>query len=91
MDPDQIAAPASDPVLSLRAEEIHRALAVETAGLAPADRLLLTLRFDDELSAREIAEVLGLPTPFHVYRRINALLNLLRRNLRKRGVEGAEP
>ncbi len=90
VDPDQLAAPASDPALSLQAEELHRALADATAGLAPADRLLLKLRFDDDLSAREIAAVLGLPTPFHVYRRLGALLEELRGRLRKRGVAGAD-
>ncbi len=90
VDPDQIPAPASDPALSLQAEELHRALAAATAGLAPADRLLLKLRFDDDLSAREIAAVLGLPTPFHVYRRLGALLEELRGRLGKRGVEEAD-
>src|SRR5438309_109170 len=62
-----------------------------TTDLAAADRLLLKLRFDDDLSAREIAGLVGLPTPFHVYRRLNALLGELRRVLRQRGIHGAEP
>jgi RNA polymerase sigma factor (sigma-70 family) len=90
-DPDQLAAPAADPALSTQVRELHETLAAATARLAPPDRLLLKLRFDDDLSAREIAAVVGLPTPFHVYRRINALLELLRGSLRQRGVEGAEP
>jgi RNA polymerase sigma factor (sigma-70 family) len=90
-DPDQLAAPAADPALSAQVRDLHEALADATTRLAPTDRLLLKLRFDDDLSAREIAAVVGLPTPFHVYRRINTLLELLRRSLSQRGVEGAEP
>ena len=90
-DPDQLAAPAADPALSTQVRELHETLAAATARLAPTDRLLLKLRFDDDLSAREIAAVVGLATPFHVYRRINTLLELLRRSLSQRGVEGAEP
>jgi len=90
-DPDQLAAPAADPALSTQVRELRETLAAATARLAPTDRLLLKLRFDDDLSAREIGAVIGLPTPFHVYRRINTLLELLRRSLRQRGVEGAEP
>jgi RNA polymerase sigma factor (sigma-70 family) len=46
--------------------------------LSPADRQLLRLRFEQELSAREIAQRLGLPTPFHVYRRLQAVCTGLR-------------
>jgi hypothetical protein len=35
--------------------------------------------------------MLGLPTPFHVYRRLNALLADLKRSLGRRGVESALP
>jgi DNA-directed RNA polymerase specialized sigma subunit len=54
------------------------------------DRLLLKLRFDDGLSAPEIARLLGFPTPFHVYRRLNALYARLRGGLRERGIEEGE-
>ena len=37
------------------------------ATLTARDRLLLALRFDDDLSASKIAGLLGVPTPFHVY------------------------
>lgn len=62
----------------LIAAEQSRALDNTVAGLEPRDRLMLKLRFEDDLSAREIAALLGFPTPFHVYRRINALLECLR-------------
>ena len=39
----------------------------------------------------EIARVLDLPSPFHVYRRVNALLAQVRRALEQRGVESSVP
>ena len=57
--------------------------------LVPADRLLLSLRFDDGLSAQEIAGILKYPSQFHVYRRVNALLVELRIALEARGFESA--
>ncbi len=90
-EPEQVAAPAADPASALQAEELHRALDAATARLSAADRLLLKLRFDGDLSAREIAGILALPTPFHVYRRLNGLLQELRRVLQRRGIHEAEP
>ena len=75
----------------LRAAELRNALDVALADLAPADRVLLKLRFEDELSAQEIATSLGWPTPFHVYRRLNALYADLRRSLVSRGVVSSAP
>ena len=46
--------------------------------LDSADRLLLQLRFEQDLGALDIMRLLDLPTPFHVYRRINRLLKDLR-------------
>ena len=91
IEPEQLAASAADPASALQAEELHRALGAATARLGATDRLLLKLRFDDDLSAREIAGLLALPTPFHVYRRLNALLQELRRVLQQRGIHEAEP
>lgn len=59
------------------------------AALTPRERLLLALRYEDDLSAARIASVLGLPTPFHVYRQLNALLARLRAALTARGIDGA--
>jgi RNA polymerase sigma factor (sigma-70 family) len=75
----------------LRAAELRNALDVALAALAPADRVLLKLRFEDALSAQEIAMALGWPTPFHVYRRLNALYADLRKSLMARGVMGSAP
>ena len=70
----------------------HRAdrLAAALSTLAPADRLLLKFRFEDDLSASAIAKAMGFPTPFHVYRRLNALFLTLRRSLQTGGIEGSE-
>jgi DNA-directed RNA polymerase specialized sigma24 family protein len=75
----------------LCARELLDALDAVLATLAPADQLLLRLRFDDGLSAQQIARTLHYPTPFHVYRRINALLAELRAMLRARGIESPVP
>jgi RNA polymerase sigma factor (sigma-70 family) len=75
----------------LRIAELIGALKAGLAGLEPGDRLLLKLRFEDGLSAREIAQLLKAPTVFHIYRRLNALLAQLREGLERRGVREAEP
>ena len=64
----------------------QRHLDAVLASLTPEDRLVLKLRFEDDLAAREIADVIGFPTPFHVYRRLNTLLGTLRTALRRRGL-----
>jgi RNA polymerase sigma factor (sigma-70 family) len=58
--------------------------------LTPRERLLLTLRFEDELSAPRIAAILGLQSPFHVYRRLNSILGSLRQRLISRGIENSD-
>jgi RNA polymerase sigma factor (sigma-70 family) len=63
-----------------KAEERSELEAV-TRSLTPADRLLLTLRFEDELSAAEIADILGMPSQFHVYRRLKAILAGLKKQI----------
>jgi RNA polymerase sigma factor (sigma-70 family) len=78
-DPDSledVTAPDTDDALD--AERRRETLELAVARLAPSDRALLQLRFDQELTAREIAQAVGLPTPFHVYRRLNAVCETLR-------------
>jgi DNA-directed RNA polymerase specialized sigma subunit len=69
----------------------HAVVESVLSGLAPRDRLLLRLRFEDDLSVRQIAEVLGFATVFHVYRHLNALLATVRSQLEARGIAGSEP
>ena len=87
--------PLPDPAMRADEELARRDLASTLeaclANLPPAHRLLLAMRFEDDLPVREIAKILRYPTPFHVYRTLNALLADLRRALRQRGVRDAEP
>jgi RNA polymerase sigma factor (sigma-70 family) len=57
--------------------------------LDPVDRLLLRLRFEEDLPAREIALRLGFASQSQVYRRLDALLSTLRNRLRGAGFESA--
>jgi RNA polymerase sigma factor (sigma-70 family) len=81
IQPDDLAVGDAGPDERLEIEERAQALGAALAGLDERDRLLLVLRFRDDLSAREIASVLGWPTPFHVYRRLKLLLARLREDL----------
>jgi RNA polymerase sigma factor (sigma-70 family) len=67
-----------DPSLALDALLEAGALRAAVARLGPNDRVLLKLRFEQDLTAREIATVLGLPSPFHVYRRLRRICDELR-------------
>jgi len=58
--------------------------------LTPTERLLLTLRYTDDLSASRIAGVMGLPSPFHVYRKLNSVLSVLRKRLMSEGIDDSE-
>ncbi len=93
LDPSRLTsdATADNPEMRLRRDELSGALAAAFGSLEPRDRLLLKLRFDDGLPAREIGQIMGFATPFHVYRRLNSLLERLRAQLRGCGVEGPEP
>ncbi|MGH7584648.1 MAG: RNA polymerase sigma factor [Gemmatimonadales bacterium] len=80
----------------LEQEQMKERLAEAIAALVPGDRLLLALRYQDDRSARDIAAMLRLPTPFHVYRRLNHIHEVLRRTLAasvsdQRRVAGAPP
>jgi RNA polymerase sigma factor (sigma-70 family) len=79
------------PDVSVVMAEMRAALSAEIDALSATDRLLIKLRFEDNLSAKEIAEVVDAATPFHVYRRLNHILAVLRRGLVARGLESALP
>jgi RNA polymerase sigma factor (sigma-70 family) len=84
-------ASGGDPESELRARELEEALAAALGATDPRDLLLLKLRFNDDLSAREVARLMGFPTVFHVYRRQNAILESLRNSLQSRGFRDAQP
>ncbi len=78
-----------------RAQTFHQ-LEQAIATLPSGDQLLLSLRYRDNRSVREIASLMSLPTPFHVYRRLNLVHDALRRALtasapRERASGGATP
>jgi RNA polymerase sigma factor (sigma-70 family) len=77
------------PDAELMATERHDALMRALNALPPRDRLILTLRFEDGLTALEIARTVGLPTPFHVFRHLTRSFAALRRALNAAGIEGA--
>lgn len=92
IDPDTIAdADGRGPEAELRLGQLRRALAVALERLEPVDRLLLAMRFEDQRPAADIARALSFPTQFHVYRRLNKLLEELRAALESRGVDGPVP
>jgi RNA polymerase sigma factor (sigma-70 family) len=84
-------ATAADPEKQLRKRELSRVLTAVLSDLSAKDQLILKLRFEAGLSAREIGQILGLPTPFHVYRRLQVLLTSLRAALSRRGIRDTEP
>lgn len=80
-----------DPDLALRSRELNTALAIAIAELPTSDRLLLRLRFGNDLTGKEIADILRLPSPFHVYRRIDKALGQLRASLVREGIVEPRP
>jgi RNA polymerase sigma factor (sigma-70 family) len=70
-----------DPESAAHAAEGAEAVRSALNALEPSDQLLLRLRFYHDLAAREIAEVMGFPTQFHVYRRLRSVLALLSKQL----------
>ena len=70
--------------------ERDAALQDALARLTARERLLVALRFQDELPASRIAALLDLPTPFHVYRQVAAVLGRLRQALEARGIDGPD-
>jgi RNA polymerase sigma factor (sigma-70 family) len=80
-----------DPEASLRVTELRCALEEAVCELPSRDRLLLTLRFANDASAREIAEAMDFASPFHVYRRLKKVFATLRQALVKRGIDNPEP
>lgn len=74
---------------SLEAAELSAELQRALASFPPRDQLLVRLRFEDDLSAASICEIMKFPSQFHVYRRLNVVLAALRESLRAHGIETA--
>lgn len=87
-DPALIAASrGAAPDETILRDEQTGALSSALAALSPSDRLLLRLRFAQDLSAREIARLMRFPTLFHVYRRLDKVLRQLRGALDRSGID----
>jgi RNA polymerase sigma factor (sigma-70 family) len=76
------AGPELDPTDEIEDRDRRAVLRRAIGQLPPGDRLMLRLRFEQDLTAREMATVLGLPSPFHVYRRLDAIYLALRACIR---------
>jgi RNA polymerase sigma factor (sigma-70 family) len=70
-------------------DRIERALANVLARVSEEDRLILKMRFCDNLKLARIAELLGQP-PKPFYRRVEDLMRVLRQELEALGVDRAE-
>ena len=75
-----------DPETQLCRRETQDALETAVASLTAQEQLLITLRFVDGRSVREIARTLHYRTPFQVYRKLKKLLATLRQKLEAEGV-----
>jgi RNA polymerase sigma factor (sigma-70 family) len=92
IEPNDLPSPRSGRTeMAIREAELRAGLEDALSALSARDRLLLRLRFEDDMTAQEIARLLQLPSPFHVYRRLNVVLASLRVALQRRGIESAIP
>jgi RNA polymerase sigma factor (sigma-70 family) len=70
-------------------ERIEQALAAALERLDPQDRLILKMRFQDGIQFSRISRMLGLDQK-PLYRRIEEIMRVLRRELESRGVSQAD-
>jgi RNA polymerase sigma factor (sigma-70 family) len=91
IDPEGLSCERENPEQSTRRAQLEAVLDEAIDALDGDAQLLIRLRFEDDLSAAEIARVVKLPTPFHVYRRLDQILARLRRALVEAGVEDPLP
>lgn len=82
---------ARGPEDGLRARQLNGALKSAVATLARSDQKLLRLRFEQDLSASQIARAMSSRSQFDVYRRLRRILEILRIKLVERGVADAAP
>ncbi|MGD2122383.1 MAG: sigma-70 family RNA polymerase sigma factor [Gemmatimonadota bacterium] len=91
VDPGRIPDPCTQsPEAHAWLQERRRILESALARLPVRDQLLVTLRFVDGVSVRQIARALRFRSPFQAYRRLNKVLTQLRRDLESRGITGPE-
>ena len=77
------------PDTALEQREWCSTLEAALAQLDTEDRVILRLRFEDDVSVPEIARLLTLGSPFALYRRLNRILAGLRKTLEAAGIDDA--
>jgi RNA polymerase sigma factor (sigma-70 family) len=75
--------------LDQRSDRTSRVVQSALATMSPQDRVTLRMRFSKGLAISEIARTLGIEQR-PLYRRIEALLNVLRKALEEAGIDAAE-
>jgi RNA polymerase sigma factor (sigma-70 family) len=75
----------------VRLADMYSALEWALGELDRRDRLLIKLRFEDDVPMPEVASLLGFPTRFHAYRRLKEVLGALRFALERQGIKEATP
>ena len=86
---DAIEADADAPDVELERSDLRAVLDCALAHLDVTDRLILRLRFEDALSVPEIARLLGIDSPFKVYRQLDKVLTTVRKRLEAAGIHDA--
>jgi RNA polymerase sigma factor (sigma-70 family) len=79
----------SVPDIELERAERHAVLDAALALLDVTDRLILRLRFENDLSVPEIARLMHVDSPFKMYRQIDRVLALVRKHLEAAGIHDA--
>jgi RNA polymerase sigma-70 factor, ECF subfamily len=87
-EPEAPAAPDADPFARAVARQQGARLAEAVAALAPLDREVLSLRFEEDLALSALAERLGVPLPTAKARLYRALTRLRGRLLARAPAEG---
>lgn len=87
IDLAQLASPDEVPLVddALQETQMYEALEKALTVLEHRDRLLVKLRFEDDVPMPEIARNLRFPTRFHAYRRLRIVLAQLRSALERSG------
>jgi len=78
------------PDAALERKEWCAILDAALADLDTEDRVILRLRFEDDVSVPEIARLLSLGSPFALYRRLKRIVATLRRALEAAGMSESE-
>ena len=87
---DSIESTLLSPESAVDRSEVDAQLAMVLSRLDIDDRLLLKLKYEDELPVSEIARIVGEPSQFRIYRRLERLLSTLREGLAAAGIGSAE-